>query len=176
MEDSPNDVYYFLLTEQDASTTNITYKTDLKIIRALLRLSIKYDVEHIRKSIVTVLEKIFPSSLEKWDAAVGIREWLDETYSGLWNLEIPWEILLSNDARAHGILSVLPAALLVCLQYTTVMLLEGPAWPFSGPKLCSENMLPTVKSCSNISLASRSLGSSMLSDLAQRLCCVNAFG
>lgn len=129
MDDSAEDLRWLLLAEQDTrydsmvyalrrnivlsfllrlhSSFKISSDTDIRNLAGLLRLSSKYMVSHVRKTVIAFLKEVFPSTLEEWDKSIPTRKALDEKQPG-------WDIILANCAREHDIPIILPAALLKC--------------------------------------------------------------
>lgn len=109
--DLAEDFRVFLIAMLDTSYSAISIDVGVKPLLALLRLSTKYLVHHIRKAVLLTLAKMFPLMAEDRKAATILRKAtsLKENKG--------WEILAANCLRDHDAPFLLPGALLRCSTY-----------------------------------------------------------
>ncbi|THV05123.1 hypothetical protein K435DRAFT_137658 [Dendrothele bispora CBS 962.96] len=108
LQESPEDLYHFLTALCDG-VSNLKYTAQsFDIVSALLRLSTKFQVHHLRSKIIHGLSETWPSNLTQWDAREGNATNSLGIYSP--RLTIPHPILVINLARSVNAPELLPSA------------------------------------------------------------------
>ncbi|KAJ6516606.1 hypothetical protein C8R47DRAFT_1000600 [Mycena vitilis] len=116
LHDSALELRIFLLATHDAGYFMNTPVDGLETLFGLVRLSTKYDVEHIRRRMVSILRVIYPSSLAEYlkrQAPAGYGECDEDDFLAL------------RLAGEFNILPVLPGIYYECCRYQTGDLLEA---------------------------------------------------
>ncbi|KAF9482912.1 hypothetical protein BDN70DRAFT_904417 [Pholiota conissans] len=130
LQDCPSDVFYFLSALYDGLYFKKPRASDFPIIAAVLRLSSKYLVEHLRQRCIARLDTDWPSSLTGWD----LREQRSTDENGRY---------MPRDHCAHPILvielaldmnlpSILPAALYDLSRYGPSKIMTGTISPHTA--------------------------------------------
>ncbi|KAL4244116.1 hypothetical protein ABKN59_009447 [Abortiporus biennis] len=126
--DSPSDVLYLLRALYDGLyfESNPSSK-DFSAIAAVLRLSSKYLIDHLRQRCLKRLDLDWPSSLSGWD----LREQLAAEASGRYNPRecYPHPILLVKLARELSLPQYLPAAFYDLSRYGPRRIVSGTTLP-----------------------------------------------
>ncbi|KAJ6605593.1 hypothetical protein DFH09DRAFT_967261 [Mycena vulgaris] len=118
LHDSPEDLKLFLMVLHDAGYFVKCPVNDFTALSALFRLSVKYDVDHIRTRMISLLTTIYPASLDAWRART-----LPPGYH-----EISEDDFLALDlASTHHILPILPGIYYECCRYPLNELLDPRA-------------------------------------------------
>ncbi|KAJ7907691.1 hypothetical protein B0H13DRAFT_2233417 [Mycena leptocephala] len=136
--DCPSDVLYFLKALYDGLYFKTPGANDFPAVAAVLRLSTKYLVEHLRQRCMTRLELDWPSTLAGWDQ----REQAATDSFGHYGprASCPHPILVIDLALDLGLSSLLPAALYDLARYGPSKIMAGtPASPLS---FTSERAVP----------------------------------
>ncbi|KAF8160612.1 hypothetical protein B0H34DRAFT_745968 [Crassisporium funariophilum] len=108
LDDSATDLRCFLLALYDG-VSEITHNVgDFDTVSSILRLSTKYQVEHIRKALVRGMSAIWPRSLAVWEAREAEATDPAGTYKP--RALYPHPIMVINLAREVGALELLPSA------------------------------------------------------------------
>ncbi|KAJ7729964.1 hypothetical protein B0H16DRAFT_1586082 [Mycena metata] len=116
LPDAPGELRYFLMATHDAGYFTNTPVADIGTLSALLNLSTKYEVEHVRIRMVAILTCIYPSSLTGWlsrKPPAGYEEGEDD------------DLIALGLALQHQILPVLPGIYYECCRFQTSMLLDS---------------------------------------------------
>ncbi|KAJ7652868.1 hypothetical protein DFH06DRAFT_1205853 [Mycena polygramma] len=116
LHDSATDLRLFLLATHDAGYLTKNPVDGITTLASLLRLSTKYDVDHIRSRMVSILRSIYPSHLlgyrmRRWPAAYQEKDSDDFVALRL--------------AEEFDVPSVLPVIYYECCRYTTSDLLQA---------------------------------------------------
>ncbi|KAJ6566855.1 hypothetical protein B0H19DRAFT_940218 [Mycena capillaripes] len=128
--DCPSDVLYFLKALYDGLYFKTPGANDFPAVAAVLRLSTKYLVEHLRQRCMTRLELDWPSTLAGWDQ----REQVATDSFGHYapRASCPHPILVIDLALDLGLSSLLPTALYDLARYGPSKIMVGtPAPPLS---------------------------------------------
>ncbi|KAJ7711892.1 hypothetical protein B0H16DRAFT_1343346 [Mycena metata] len=128
--DCPSDVLYFLKALYDGLYFQSLRANDFPAVAAVLRLSTKYLVEHLRQHCMTRLDLDWPSTLAGWDQ----REHAATDAQGHYTprLACPHPILVIHLALDLGLASLLPAALYDLARYGPSKIMAGtPAPPLA---------------------------------------------
>ncbi|KAJ7175029.1 hypothetical protein C8R43DRAFT_1119056 [Mycena crocata] len=128
--DCPSDVLYFLKALYDGLYFQSPGANDFPAVAAVLRLSTKYLVEHLRQRCMTRLDLDWPTTLAGWDA----REQNATDASGHYapRASCPHPILVIDLALDLGLASLLPAAMYDLARYGPSKIMAGtPAPPLS---------------------------------------------
>ncbi|KAJ7447507.1 hypothetical protein B0H11DRAFT_2082381 [Mycena galericulata] len=110
LHDSAHDLKLFLMAIHDAGYLINSPVDGMKTLSGLLKLATKYDVEHIRTRMISILTTIYPSSLTEWRSR--------KPPAGYEELDFD-DFLAANLALELHILSVLPGILYECCRYPT---------------------------------------------------------
>ncbi|KAJ7142756.1 hypothetical protein C8R44DRAFT_974329 [Mycena epipterygia] len=70
IQDSPKDLRMLLMATHDPTYATHTPVDGLETLSALLRLSTKYEIDHIRTRMISILKSIYPNSLDAWISRV----------------------------------------------------------------------------------------------------------
>lgn len=108
LSDSPNELYYFLRALYDGVST-LTYKIkDFETTSAILRLSTKYEVDHLRNDIIRIMSPVWPRTLGHWE----FREAEATNQAGFYEPRsiYPHPLLVINLAREAKAPELLPSA------------------------------------------------------------------
>ncbi|PPQ88269.1 hypothetical protein CVT25_005432 [Psilocybe cyanescens] len=146
LQDPPSDVFYFLGALYDGLYFKKPRSTDFPAIAAVLRLSSKYLVEHLRQRCLHRLDKDWPSTLTGWDMRE--RRSTDENGRYVPRDHCAHPILVIELALAMNLPTVLPAALYDLSRYGPSKIMTGTTSPMttfdrllheiSGPSLTVE--------------------------------------
>ncbi|THH02367.1 hypothetical protein EW026_g487 [Hermanssonia centrifuga] len=129
--DSAHDLHHFLKALHDSSLE----PPDILAITAVLRLSTKYEVNHLRARAITVLSRWYPPTLEAF--IVLPRSFLPRE-------EFPRHVLVANIARETDVPVLLPAALLLCCATSNARSIwDGALYKEDSSLLC--NLVDTNK-------------------------------
>ncbi|KAJ7495407.1 hypothetical protein FB451DRAFT_1077050 [Mycena latifolia] len=124
LHDSPQDLTLFLSALHDAGYFVKYPVTKFSTLSALLRLATKYDVDHLRTRMISLLTAIYPSSFSQW-----LPRRLPPGYK-----EVPDDDFLALTlASTHNIGSVLPGIYYECCRYPTSELLDDYDQPPISP-------------------------------------------
>ncbi|KAJ6499338.1 hypothetical protein C8R45DRAFT_113019 [Mycena sanguinolenta] len=107
--DSPHDMFHFLSALYDGILGVKLDPPNFSVVDALLRLATKYQVKHIRSSLLQEIQRIhWPVRLAQWE----VREAEATDSSGLYDarLHYPHPVLVINLARAIQAPELLPSA------------------------------------------------------------------
>ena len=98
---------------------------DLSVVIGVLKLSHKYQVEHLVRRSLPTFTAIYPTSLQKWDIRQTRRQWsaLTEAYGRA----LP--IFVINIARTIAADTLLPSALFECCAYSYEEIILGVTTP-----------------------------------------------
>ncbi|KAJ7642496.1 hypothetical protein DFH06DRAFT_999849, partial [Mycena polygramma] len=139
LHDSAADLRLFLLATHDAATPG-RYLTNnpvdgMTTLSALLRLSTKYDVGHIRSRMIVILQTLYPSSLTEYLRKEPPAAWEEEDYDDFVALRLTQELEIS---------SILPAVYYECCGYETSYLMIADISSADKTKctLAKENFTP----------------------------------
>ncbi|KAJ7142423.1 hypothetical protein C8R44DRAFT_923985 [Mycena epipterygia] len=141
--DCPSDMLYFLKALYDGLYFKTPGANDFPAVAAVLRLSTKYLVEHLRQRCMTRLELDWPLTLAGWDqreqaATDGVGHYSPRA-------SCPHPILVVDLALDLGLSSILPAALYDLARYGPSKILAGtPAPPLSFTSERSAPRKPTT--------------------------------
>ncbi|KAJ7104978.1 hypothetical protein C8R44DRAFT_715631 [Mycena epipterygia] len=116
LHDSPDDLKEFLLAIHDAGYFFNHPVSGIETLSAMLRLSTKYDVEHIRSRMISILTTLYPSSISAFlnrKPPAGYVEMDEDDFIAL-------KLALCCD-----ILVVVPAILYECCRYPATALLSA---------------------------------------------------
>ncbi|KAF8193928.1 hypothetical protein K438DRAFT_1969224 [Mycena galopus ATCC 62051] len=116
LHDSPEDLRIFLKAIHDAGYFVNTPVDGIQTLSSLLRLATKYDVEHIRIRMISILTAIYPSSLTGWlerEPPAGYAERRLDDFLAL------------RLAVDHNILPVLPGIYYDCCLYPNATILNN---------------------------------------------------
>ncbi|KAJ7725419.1 hypothetical protein DFH07DRAFT_1002636 [Mycena maculata] len=130
--DCPSDVLYFLKALYDGLYFKSPGANDFPAVAAVLRLSTKYLVEHLRQRCMTRLDLDWPSTLVGWDQ----REQAATDSLGHYapRTSCPHPILVIDLALDLGLSSLLPSALYDLARYGPSKIMAGtPPPPLSFP-------------------------------------------
>ncbi|KAF8168565.1 hypothetical protein B0H34DRAFT_64923 [Crassisporium funariophilum] len=127
LQDCPSDVFYFLGALYDGLYFKSPRSSDFPAIAAVLRLSTKYLVEHLRQRCLARLEADWPSTLAGWDLRE--RHSTDETGRYVPRDCCPHPILVIELALDMNLPSILPAALYDLSRYGPSKILSGAVSP-----------------------------------------------
>ncbi|KAF8959815.1 hypothetical protein BDZ97DRAFT_1761154 [Flammula alnicola] len=127
LQDCPSDVCYFLSALYDGLYFKKSRSSDFPAIAAVLRLSSKYLVEHLRQRCLARLDSDWPSTLTGWD----IRERRSTDDNGRY---VPRDhcahpILVIELALDMNLPSILPAALYDLSRYGPSKIMTGTVSP-----------------------------------------------
>lgn len=128
--DCPSDVLYFLKALYDGLYFQSPGAGDFPAVAAVLRLSTKYLVEHLRQRCMTRLDIDWPSSLPSWDQ----REQAATDALGHYapRASCPHPLLVIDLALDLSLSSLLPAAMYDLARYGPSKIMAGtPAPPLS---------------------------------------------
>ncbi|KAJ7113297.1 hypothetical protein C8R43DRAFT_1091420 [Mycena crocata] len=128
--DCPSDVLHFLKALYDGLYFKSPGANDFPAVAAVLRLSTKYLVEHLRQRCMTRLDLDWPTTLAGWDT----REQNATDTSGHYAPRAccPHPILVIDLALDLGLTSLLPAAMYDLARYGPSKIMAGtPAPPLS---------------------------------------------
>ncbi|KAJ7084583.1 hypothetical protein B0H15DRAFT_783775 [Mycena belliarum] len=149
--DCPSDVLYFLKAIYDGLYFKMPGANDFPAVAAVLRLSTKYLVEHLRQRCMTRLELDWPSTLAGWDQ----REQAATNAAGHYapRSSCPHPILVIDLALDLGLSAFLPAAMYDLARYGPSKIMAGtPASPLSfTPERPTPRMLTTLAPVSLVS-------------------------
>ncbi|KDR74987.1 hypothetical protein GALMADRAFT_519609 [Galerina marginata CBS 339.88] len=108
LDDQPRDLCHFLVALYDGVSGVKHDNQDFEIVSALLRLSTKYGVEHIRKDVLRGMMTIWPKNLSAWE----FREADATDGTGVYTPRsvYPHPILVINLAKETGATELLPSA------------------------------------------------------------------
>ncbi|TRM69285.1 hypothetical protein BD626DRAFT_473562 [Schizophyllum amplum] len=108
LDDDADDMYYFLTALYDG-IAGLTIRPDtFDRVSALLRLSKKYEVQHLYDGLFSGLACLWPTTLEGWERREASGTNADGVYEP--RLTIPHPIPTINLARAIGAIDQLPSA------------------------------------------------------------------
>ncbi|KAF7358926.1 BTB domain-containing protein [Mycena sanguinolenta] len=134
--DCPSDVLYFLKALYDGLYFKTPGANDFPAVAAVLRLSNKYLVEHLRQRCMARLELDWPSTLAGWDQ----REQAATDASGHYapRASCPHPILVIDLALDLGLSFLLPSALYDLSRYGPSKIMAGTAAPttFFSLRIC----------------------------------------
>ncbi|KAJ7431467.1 hypothetical protein B0H11DRAFT_851718 [Mycena galericulata] len=128
--DCPSDVLYFLKALYDGLYFKSPGANDFPAVAAVLRLSTKYLVEHLRQRCMTRLDLDWPSTLAGWDH----REQAATDALGHYapRASCPHPILVIDVALDLGLTALLPSALYDLARYGPSKIMAGtPSPPLS---------------------------------------------
>ncbi|KAJ7738813.1 hypothetical protein B0H16DRAFT_1761155 [Mycena metata] len=128
--DCPSDVLYFLKALYDGLYFQTLRANDFPAVAAVLRLSTKYLVEHLRQHCMTRLDLDWPATLAGWDQ----REHAATDAQGHYTPRVacPHPILVVHLALDLGLPALLPAALYDFARYGPSKIMAGtPAPPLA---------------------------------------------
>ncbi|KAF9042326.1 hypothetical protein BJ165DRAFT_1416003 [Panaeolus papilionaceus] len=127
LQDSPSDVFYFLGALYDGLYFKHPRSTDFVAIAAVLRLSTKYLVEHLRQRCLARLNKDWPTTLLEWDTRELNCTDEDSRYVPREHLAHP--ILVIELALDMNLSTILPAALYDLSRYGPSKIMAGTVYP-----------------------------------------------
>ncbi|KAJ7613886.1 hypothetical protein DFH06DRAFT_1344430 [Mycena polygramma] len=125
--DCPSDVLYFLRALYDGLYFKTPGANDFPAVAAVLRLSTKYLVEHLRQRCMSRLELDWPSTLLGWDQRE--HSAVDPVGHYAPRVSCPHPILVIDLALDLGLSSLLPAALYDLARYGPSKIMAGTPAP-----------------------------------------------
>ncbi|KAF7327970.1 hypothetical protein MKEN_00377200 [Mycena kentingensis (nom. inval.)] len=127
LHDSPTDVLYFLTALYDGMYFKTLCAEDFPIVAAVLRLSCKYLVEHLRHRCMARLEREWPTTLAGWDA----REHAAVDAYGQYQPRVscPHPVLVIDLAIQLHLPALLPSAMYDLSRYGPSKILAGTPAP-----------------------------------------------
>ncbi|KAF9561502.1 hypothetical protein CPC08DRAFT_635317 [Agrocybe pediades] len=145
LQDSPSDVFYFLSALYDGLYFKKQRASDFPAIAAVLRLSSKYLVEHLRQRCLSRLAADWPSTLAEWDRRE--RKSTDESGRYVPRDFCPHPILVIELALDMNLPTILPAALYDLSRYGPSKIMTGTTSPTTAydrllSELTGEPLLP----------------------------------
>ncbi|KAJ7184750.1 hypothetical protein C8R46DRAFT_1158881 [Mycena filopes] len=168
--DCPSDVLYFLKALYDGLYFQSPGAGDFPAVAAVLRLSSKYLVEHLRQRCMTRLDIDWPSSLASWDQ----REQAATDALGHYapRASCPHPLLVIDLALDLGLSSLLPAAMYDLARYGPSKIMAGTPAPPLSFSFTSERPAPrkpvTLSPGLLISAAQRYLADFVIKELQGR--------
>ncbi|PPQ80615.1 hypothetical protein CVT24_002707 [Panaeolus cyanescens] len=127
LQDSPSDVFYFLSALYDGLYFKHPRSIDFVAIAAVLRLSTKYVVEHLRQRCLARLNKDWPTTLMEWDARE--QRCTDENSRYVPREHLAHPILVIELALDMNLSTILPAALYDLSRYGPSKIMAGTTYP-----------------------------------------------
>ncbi|KAJ7694273.1 hypothetical protein B0H14DRAFT_3759338 [Mycena olivaceomarginata] len=115
LHDSPEDMRLFLMATHDAGYFANTPVDGIMTLSSLLRLATKYEVEHLRMRMISILTTIYPASLTAWLEREPPAGYVESTEDDFLALRLAGE---------QHILRILPGIYYECCSYSTTQLLE----------------------------------------------------
>ncbi|CAL1715654.1 unnamed protein product [Somion occarium] len=127
LHDTPSDVLYLLRALYDGLYFEQPSSNDFPIIAAVLRLSSKYMIDHLRRRCLLRLRSDWPVTLEAWDT----RERIATEDSGRYNPRdaYPHPLLVINLALELDIIDILPTAYYDLSRYGPRRIVSGTPLP-----------------------------------------------
>ncbi|CAA7260599.1 unnamed protein product [Cyclocybe aegerita] len=168
LDDQPKDLCRFLMALYDG-VSGVRYDhTDFESVSALLRLSTKYSVEHIRRDILRGMSTIWPRTLSAWE----FREADATDPSGVYKPRCiyPHPILVINLARETNTPELLPSAFYDLSRCSASEIATGYLSPHSSERselhvLSDEDLMSALKGREH---ASRFLSTFVVNELEGR--------
>ncbi|KAJ3515569.1 hypothetical protein NLJ89_g1673 [Agrocybe chaxingu] len=152
LQDCPSDVFYFLSALYDGLYFKKSRASDFPVIAAILRLSTKYLVDHLRQRCLARLDADWSLTLAEWD----LREQrcTDENGRYIPRDHCAHPILVIELALDMNIPSILPAALYDLSRYGPSKIMAGCSYPTTTyDRLVSQltGALPSLERSVNLS-------------------------
>ncbi|KAJ7652432.1 hypothetical protein DFH06DRAFT_535853 [Mycena polygramma] len=116
LHDSAEDLRLFLLATHDAGYLVNTPVDGMTTLSALLRLSTKYEVGHIRSRMIFILQTLYPSSLDDYLQKEPPAAWEEVDYDDFVALRLAQEVEIP---------SILPTIYYECCGYETSYLMNA---------------------------------------------------
>ncbi|KAF8876703.1 hypothetical protein CPB84DRAFT_1795692 [Gymnopilus junonius] len=168
LNDQPKDLCHFLLALYDGVSSVKHDNHDFEIVSALLRLSTKYRVQHIRNDILRGMSMVWPRNLSAWE----FREADATDSTGVYKPRsvYPHPILVINLAKETGALELLPSAFYDLSRCSASEIATGYLPPGSTDRselhtLADEDLLNTLRGREH---ASRFLSTFVVNELEGR--------
>ncbi|PPQ98086.1 hypothetical protein CVT26_003256 [Gymnopilus dilepis] len=130
LQDSPSDVFYFLSALYDGLYFKKPRSSDFPAVAAVLRLSSKYLVEHLRQHCLARLTCDWPTRLVDWDTRE--RRCTDETGRYVPRDFCAHPILVIELALDMNLPAILPAALYDLSRYGPSKIMSGTTSPITA--------------------------------------------
>ncbi|KAL1747049.1 hypothetical protein HDZ31DRAFT_80751 [Schizophyllum fasciatum] len=145
LAEDPDDMYFFLTALYDGIGGATIRPDTFDCVSALLRLSKKYEVQHIYDGLYPGLSQFWPTTLEGWER----REAASTSADGIYEprLTIPHPIPTINLARALGTVELLPSAFYDLCRATPSDAASGYTCPTTGKlhELSSEDLMEVLR-------------------------------